>query len=371
MTKEELISLIKCGKAQAVYKHIGECSDYFEYNQLDDIVNQLDNRKQMELFAIVANDEYNYYYNCRGKLYEQICCENEYGYPVPKHGKSISSLLGGIIDTVIARKELDAKYSTPSMVLTEEDARKPIPTPAEWIETSQSVLDTMHASNLEIENLLNRMQAVSNQKIAQLQLLKDRSLTTLTAQFNDLNSQYIKVKEQFQKYEKWFKDWQTLKTEIASECYAPSDIQEAGGIDDPSVMLDAIQSIISGNLTEKRLKEENERLRRQQDAWRERPEYKAEIAKITNKTKRMISVDQIKEGLLSQADEFNGIQDLTNFTLRVNKILRNTAWDAVAEEVERSAKEAFKQNKADITYHFHEGSQNVEHLDRQDNTYQK
>ncbi|MBQ0056858.1 MAG: hypothetical protein KBT20_04290 [Bacteroidales bacterium] len=371
MTKEELINHIKNGNAKAIYKHVGECTNYFDYDLLDDIINQLDNRLQMDSFAAVASDEYDYYLHCRGELYDQICYEDEYGCPVPKHRPHILPKLGDIISRAISRKEMDAKYRTSSIVLTEEEAQKPIPTPAEWIETSKSVLDMMQTSNLQIEDCLNRMQSVSNQRIEQLKLLKDKSLTTLSIQFNDLNSQLIEVKEQLQKYKKWFEDWQKLKEDIASECYDQSDIQEAGGLDDPSLMYDAIQSIISGNLTEKQLKEENEKLRSQQEAWRERPEYKEEIAKLKNSAKRMISVDQIKEGILNQADEFNGIQDLTNFTLRVNKMLRNTAWDAMADDVEREAKESFKQNRPVTTYQFYNGSQNVEHIERQDNTYQK
>lgn len=372
MTKEEIIRFIKAGNTQAIYKHIGECTNYFEYDQLDDIISQLDNRKQMELFVSAASDEYDYYYNCVGDIYNTICYDNPYGSPIPKHGDNIIPTLEEMMGRAISRKELDAKYSKPCFVLTEEDTNKPIPTPAEWIETSNSVLSLMRNSDLQIEEWIKQIESVSKQGVEQLKLLKDNSLTTLTTQYNDLKAQYEKATGELQKYKKWFENWQKLKEEIASECYDSQDIQETGGIDDPSVMYEAIHSIVMGNLTEKQLKEENEKLRSQQDAWRERPEYKAEIAKLESKTKKQVSVEKIREGILAHLDGYGNISELDNFLLRINRMLRNTAWDAVADNVEHEAKKAFKESKPSITNNnFYQGSQNVEHLDQQENTYQR
>lgn len=121
MTKEELIVSIKEGKAQTIYKHIGECTDYFEYEQLDDIINLLDNKEQMELFASIASDEYDYYYNCKGVLFERICYDNPYGSPNPKYGNNIIPTLDDIVSRAISRKVLDAKYANSCIILTEED----------------------------------------------------------------------------------------------------------------------------------------------------------------------------------------------------------------------------------------------------------
>lgn len=325
--------------------HIGECTDYFEYDHLDVIISQLDNRKQMELFVSAASDEYYYYYNCVGEIFNKICYDNPYGSPIPKHGDNIIPILEEMMGRAISRKELDAKYNTPCLILTKEDTNKPIPTPTEWIETSNNVLSLMRNSDIQIEEWIKQIESVSKQGVEQLKLLKDKSLTTLMAQYNDLNTKYETTKKELQKYEKWFEKWQKLKEEIASECYDRQEIEEAGGIDDPSVMYDAINSIVTGNQIEKQLKEENEKLREQQDAWRERPEYKAEIAKLESKTKKQVSVEKIREGILAHLDGYGNISELDNFLLRINRMLRNTAWDAVADNVEHEAKEVFKNNE--------------------------
>lgn len=89
----------------------------------------------------------------------------------------------------------------------------------------------------------------------------------------------------------------------------------------------------AGSREEAKLRAENERLRQEQEAWRERPEYKAEIAKYEKASKHNISVKQLKEGLYGIVNTYGNEEQLTNFILRLNQMLKNTAWDAEANGI--------------------------------------
>ncbi len=61
--------------------------------------------------------------------------------------------------------------------------------------------------------------------------------------------------------EKWYDDWQKLRDTIASQ-YDKSDIEEAGGMDDITVMADTIEAILYKDSREKQLRNEIDRLKK-------------------------------------------------------------------------------------------------------------
>lgn len=91
----------------------------------------------------------------------------------------------------------------------------------------------------------------------------------------------------------------------------------------------------------RKLEQENEQLRKEQEAWRDRPEYKAEIAKYEKAAKQKLSVEQIKEGLKRIIVTYSNRDELCNFIYRLNQILMGTAWDTVSATIVEEMLEVF------------------------------
>lgn len=91
----------------------------------------------------------------------------------------------------------------------------------------------------------------------------------------------------------------------------------------------------------RKLEQENETLRKEQEAWRDRPEYKAEIAKYEKAAKQKLSVDQIREGLKRIVVTYSNRDELCNFIYRVNQMLMGTAWDTASPTIVEEMLEVF------------------------------
>lgn len=91
----------------------------------------------------------------------------------------------------------------------------------------------------------------------------------------------------------------------------------------------------------RKLEQENEQLRKEQEAWRDRPEYKAEIAKYEKAAKQKLSVDQIWDGLKRIVVTYSNRDELCNFIYRVNQMLMGTAWDTVSATIVEEMLEVF------------------------------
>lgn len=111
--------------------------------------------------------------------------------------------------------------------------------------------------------------------------MRDGSITRLLKRVEELEEEKNKkdarckeLVEEVNRLQSWYDDWQHLRNKIAIELYAGTDILEAGGIDDPSIMADAIETYMDSW----QLQRENEELRAKQEAWRESDEYKPNAA---------------------------------------------------------------------------------------------
>ena len=149
----------------------------------------------------------------------------------------------------------------------------------------------------------------------------------LEAEKNASDARCKELVEKVNRLQSWYDDWQHLCNKIAAE-YDSADILEAGGIDDPSIMADAIETYMDSW----QLQRENEELRAKQEAWRESDEYKAERSNWEKANKQRIDVKDLKERLLKHAKTFtsNNSNLLHSIVLNLNEILRATAWEQVA-----------------------------------------
>lgn len=102
-------------------------------------------------------------------------------------------------------------------------------------------------------------------------------------------------------------------------------------MDDPSVMADAIDAIMSGYTLQK----ENEELRAKQEAWQESEEYQAERRKWESETQQRIDVMELKARLLKHAETYSPNESvrIRSLVLYLNEILRATAWESVAATI--------------------------------------
>jgi hypothetical protein len=155
-----------------------------------------------------------------------------------------------------------------------------------------------------------------------------KRLKELEAKKNASDARCKELVEEVNRLQSWYDDWQHLRNKIAFELYTEADILDAGGIDDPSIMVDAIETYMDS----RQLQKENEELRAKQEAWRESDEYKAERSNWEKATKQRIDVKDLKERLLKHAKTFTSSNSdlLHSFVLNLNEILRATAWEQVA-----------------------------------------
>ena len=165
--------------------------------------------------------------------------------------------------------------------------------------------------------------------------MRDGSITRLLKRVEELEEEKNKkdarckeLVEEVNRLQSWYDDWQHLRNKIAIELYAGTDILEAGGIDDPSIMADAIETYMDSW----QLQRENEELRAKQEAWRESDEYKAERSNWEKDNKQRIDVKDLKERLLKHAGTFTSSNSnvLHSIVLNLNEILHATAWEQVA-----------------------------------------
>jgi len=324
MTKEELIANIKAGKASAIYKHIGECTDYFDYDKMDNIIIELDNKEQMDLFAKLAAAEYNFYLYCSGELYDNICSYDS-NYHQPKYGQNIASSLARLIENALERKRIDAEFCLPKLIEFDSTKSLPISSPQEWIETSERVTNAMSSLDSQIQNWLLQLQTVSSQGISQLEALKNFSLLTLRQQYDELFIKYKVLETRNAQLEKWHTDWQALKAKAITGCFPKVPMNDEK-LADPTTMLNVLVDIENHHHIEEQLKAENAALKQQQDRWRDSPEYKAEIAKLKKENSDAVPADKIRAGIMEMAKHSSDPGSLDNFVLKINHALRHTAW---------------------------------------------
>ncbi len=165
----------------------------------------------------------------------------------------------------------------------------------------------------------------------QHKLLDVRSMEEMAKQLEASKIRCTQLEEVNHRLESWFESWQHLRDDVAQAIYDPNDIAAAGGVDDPSVMENVLSAIMSNYELEK----ENERLRAQQEAWRESEEYQIERNKWEKTSKQRIDVQDFRRRLLEYAKTYteSTSEQLRYFVQVLNEILRKTPWDAVSDNI--------------------------------------
>lgn len=227
-------------------------------------------------------------------------------------------------------------------IITSEQEAQPSIVPVQEAESIPQLLDEegmlkhwmsmcMNQLSAAVNDATNRAQDITKE----IKGMRDGSITRLLKRVEELesekNAKDARCKalvEEVNRLQSWYDDWQHLRNKIAYELYAGSDILEAGGIDDPSIMADAIETYMDSW----QLQKENEELRAKQEAWRESDEYKAERSNWEKTTKQSIDVKDLKKRLLNHAKTFTSSNSnlLHSIVLNLNEILRATAWEQVA-----------------------------------------
>ncbi len=238
--------------------------------------------------------------------------------------------------------EWDNALAFGETITTEEKIALPSQVPVQQAASIPQLLDEEGLLKHWMSMCMNQLSAAVNEATSKAQNItqeikgmRDGSITRLLkrveeleAEKNKKDAQCKELVEEVNRLQSWYDDWKHLRNKIAVELYAGTDILEAGGIDDPSIMTDAIETYMDSW----QLQKENEELRAKQEAWRESDEYKAERSNWEKATKQRIDVKDLKERLLKHAKTFTSSNSnlLHSIVLNLNEILRATAWEQVA-----------------------------------------
>ncbi|MDO4995297.1 MAG: hypothetical protein Q4E32_09900 [Bacteroidales bacterium] len=202
-----------------------------------------------------------------------------------------------------------------------------------WMEESMKQLSTFQQAAV----------AEAQDIVKQTRSMRDGSITRLQTRLTELDAELKESQEKCNRLQAWYDSWQEVRNEVA-QTYDPADIAEAGGMDDPTAMAETLGAIMSHY----NLVKENEKLREQQEAWRESDEYKQERNKWERKAKQGIDVQDLKSRLLAYAETFgySNSEQLRSFVLNLNEILRGTPWETVARDIVSEALAKIKSTPA-------------------------
>ena len=201
----------------------------------------------------------------------------------------------------------------------------------------------------EINDVIKRAHFNAQIITNQFSEMRNGSINRLLGRIKDMEDKLRDSEEQKQKLieensrlNSWYVDWQRLR-QLTALNYNPSDIAEIGDIDDPTVMTDAIEAIMSKYTLQK----ENEELRAKQEAWRESEEYKAERTKWERANKQRIDVQEFKKKLLRHAATYTASESekIRSLVLNLNEILRATAWENVSATILEEALSVIRKNE--------------------------
>jgi hypothetical protein len=201
----------------------------------------------------------------------------------------------------------------------------------------------------EVNELICKVHSDAQVITDQFKELRDGSITRLLEHINDIEHKLSDSEEQRQilmeencRLNSWYADWQRLR-QLTALNYDPNYIAEIGYIDDPTVMTDAIEAIMSKYTLQK----ENEELRAKQEAWRESEEYKAERTKWEKANKQRIDVQEFKKKLLRHAATYTASESekIRSLVLNLNEILRATAWENVSATILEEALSVIRKNE--------------------------
>ena len=198
-----------------------------------------------------------------------------------------------------------------------------------WSDASDSIQMNLVQGSGILEQTLYNIQQYTQASITQISALRDGSIINLTEQLKNSLQQLEQLRISNSRLQGWFDEWQELKEQVTLEKFTKSEIEELGYLDDPALMRDIVQTIFDQRQKQKQLEEENRTLRVSQERWRESPEYKQEVEKYRSELNNSITVSQICEGLIDNANFFDSNESISNFVLKLVASLRKTAFGTV------------------------------------------
>ena len=234
----------------------------------------------------------------------------------------------------------------------------PAPTLTEMLNEEGVLCKWLGTSTDRFEASLQEAKKHAEKIFNQIETMRDGSLARMQERLSEMQAENERLHEEVAKLRGWQQCWEEVRQEVLST-YDPHTIAEAGGMSDPEVMAEAVESIVDAWMSEKNLMEENERLRQSQQQWRESEEYLEEKEKWEKRNKQSVKVDDIRKGVLELAAIFDFDKERTvNYVLYLNQMLRGTAWDKMSGIILGEVKEALATTpKEGGTYnHFEAGS---------------
>ena len=198
--------------------------------------------------------------------------------------------------------------------------------------------DAIERAQIEARNITDLFSKMRNDSITKLlDALKDKE-----EELNACKEDNQKLLEDNRRFHSWYDDWQRLR-ELTVHNYELNEVAEIVEIDDPTVMTEAIDAIMSKYTLQK----ENEELRAKQEAWRDSEEYKAERTKWEKANKQRIDVQDFKSRLLKHASTYtaNESEKIRSLVLNLNEILRATAWENVSPTILEEALNVIRKNE--------------------------
>ncbi len=239
--------------------------------------------------------------------------------------------------------EWDFKIAIDGSITVGEDALLPSkvnPTPAptlsEMLTEEGMLTDWMNESTRKFTEQLHEAKEHAEGMLEQIKALRDGSLTrmqkkleTMQSKLDEAEATNRALRGDLNDMIKWRTDWEEMKQAVL-RAYDPADIAEAGGLSDPEAMEIAVEAIMEGYQSEKKLKEENEHLKEQQTKWRESDEYLEEKKKWEKAKNQRIEASKLRDTFVKYAGIYKGDeQTLQNMVLYFAHELRGTAWEAV------------------------------------------
>lgn len=228
----------------------------------------------------------------------------------------------------------------------------PAPTLAEMLSEEGMLRKWLGTSTDRLEASLQETKEHADRIFSQIATMRDGSLARMQERLSEVQAENERLHEEAARLRGWQENWEKVRQQVLST-YDPHTIAEAGGMSDPEVMAAAVESIVEAWMSEKNLMEENERLRQSQQKWRESEEYLEEKEKWEKRNKQSVKVEDIRKGALELPTLIDGREEVLNYVLRLNHILRGTAWDDMAENVFDEVKESIAANTKESGTHNH------------------
>lgn len=234
--------------------------------------------------------------------------------------------------------------------VTDSDDAKPLPTDfktaptlSEMLEEEGLLKNWIESNTRSLVASLNQAQKGAGDMLEQIKVMRDGSLSRMQKELEKQVKENGELKDELENLREFKVALESWQVKVVPHFCMPGKKAVT-----PSELLMKAHQLLMQNLeNEKKLKEENERLRTNQEKWRESDEYLEEKRKWNNNKQQSIDISAIRQGVLDYVESYRGnFDNLENILFRFNEILSGTVWRMEGYEVKKQAMSIFTQNKA-------------------------